>query len=90
MTPLKLAAPLLAAFLLAGCTSTGSSDPEPIPGSITYKGQPRTKLTQSPPGSYLYNEFFNSYGERVRETYILQQDRSLRLMRREIIQYPPS
>ncbi|AJD39979.1 hypothetical protein RGR602_CH00614 [Rhizobium gallicum bv. gallicum R602sp] len=52
---------------------------------MTYGGQPRTKLTKSPVGSAVYNNFYNSSGNRVRETYILQPDRSLKLMRQEVV-----
>ncbi len=57
---------------------------DPIPGSITYGGQPRTKLTKSPVGSAVYNQFYNGTGQRVEETYILQPDRSLKLVRRVV------
>ncbi|MGO7589291.1 hypothetical protein [Rhizobium leguminosarum] len=75
---------LFAGALLAGCSSTDTPALEPIPGSITYGGQPRTKLTKSPVGSAVYNQFYNETGQRVEETYILQPDRSLKLVRREI------
>ncbi|OWV72145.1 hypothetical protein ATY77_11490 [Rhizobium sp. R634] len=75
---------LLTAGLLAGCSSADSPALEPIPGSITYGGQPRTKLTKSPVGSAVYNQFYNESGQRVEETYILQPDRSLKLVRREV------
>jgi hypothetical protein len=76
---------IFAAVLLCACTSSGASEPTPIPGSLTYGGQPRTKLTKSPVGSAVYNNFYNSSGNRVRETYILQPDRSLKLMRQEVV-----
>jgi hypothetical protein len=76
---------------LAGCT-TGQFENgpglEPIPGSITYGGQPRTKLTKSPIGSQVPHEFRNQWGERVQETYILQPDRSLKLVERHVILEP--
>ncbi|WP_337266597.1 hypothetical protein [Oryzifoliimicrobium ureilyticus] len=72
-------------LLLGGCTTNRDSDPQPIPGSITYGGQPKTRLTKAPVGGYVYNDFRDSTGYRVHETYIIQPDRSLRLMRREII-----
>ncbi len=75
---------LFAAGLLAGC-STDTPPLEPIPGSITYGGQPHTKLTKSPAGSALYNDFYDQSGQPVYETYILQPDRSLKLVRREIV-----
>lgn len=68
-------------LLLAGCSTT--PEPlEPIPGSITYGGQPRTKLTLSPVGSRIRNNFTDQWGRDVNETYILQPDRSLKLVSR--------
>ena len=83
--PALLATTLLAAALLAGCSAADGPALEPIPGSITYGGQPRTKLTKSPIGSAVYNDFYNQYGEHVYETYILQPDRSLKLTRRDVV-----
>ncbi|WP_457580584.1 hypothetical protein [Ensifer canadensis] len=69
---------------LASCTTP---DLEPIPGSITYGGQPRTKLTKSPVGSMVPHTFVsgNSF---VKETYIIQPDRSLKLVRRDYFDIP--
>ncbi|MBY3198789.1 hypothetical protein [Rhizobium laguerreae] len=75
---------LFGGALLAGCSAADRPALEPIPGSITYGGQPRTKLAKSPVGSAVYNQFYNGTGQRVEETYILQPDRSLKLVRREI------
>ncbi|MBY5696807.1 hypothetical protein [Rhizobium leguminosarum] len=75
---------LFAGTMLAGCSAADAPALEPIPGSITYGGQPRTKLSKSPVGSAVYNQFYNGTGQRVEETYILQPDRSLKLVRREI------
>ena len=69
----------LSAVTLAGCTTP---DLEPIPGSITYGGQPRTKLTKSPVGSIVPHQFIDQYGRKVYETYIIEPDRSLRLTSR--------
>ncbi len=85
------------ALCLAGCTAT--SDPsmrpfdagpgiQPIPGSITYGGQPRTKLTKSPIGSSFSHEFDNAFGYRVIERYVIQPDRSLLLVSRRIVRVP--
>lgn len=77
---------ILVGFLLCSCTSSDTANElEPIPGSITYGGQPRTKLTKSPVGSAVYNTFHDSSGNRIEETYILQPDRSLKLVRREVM-----
>ncbi len=74
----KVAA-LMSALLLAGCTT---ADVEPIPGSITYTGQPRTKLTKSPVGSTFTHEFY-AEGQQAIETYRIEPDRTLKLIRRE-------
>lgn len=80
---------LLFVLALASCT-TGASAVEPIPGSITYGGQPRTKLTKSPVGSTFSHEFVMQDGRRAHETYRIEPDRSLTLLDREIISDPPS
>ncbi|MBP1860880.1 hypothetical protein [Rhizobium herbae] len=71
---------------LAACTAM----PEiaPIPGSITYGGQPATKLTKAPVGSVVHHQLDDEYGHPAEETYIIQPDRSLRLVRREQIVDP--
>ncbi|AMD59963.1 hypothetical protein N5C66_17135 [Rhizobium pusense] len=80
---------ILTILALTGCT-TAAPDVEPIPGSITYGGQPRTKLTKSPVGSTLSNEFVMGDGRLAIETYRVQPDRSLKLERREIVgDWPP-
>ncbi|WP_416406939.1 hypothetical protein [Agrobacterium rosae] len=72
-------------FVLAGCTTTISpSSYEPIPGSITYNGQPRTKLTKSPIGS-TFTHNFRRFDDRVIETYQIQPDRSLKIIDRRIV-----
>lgn len=73
-------------LVLSACTSTtvGYGDLQPIPGSITYGGQPRTKLTKAPVGSIVPHQFFDNLGYRVYETYIIEPDRSLRLTSRRI------
>ncbi|WEZ83171.1 hypothetical protein P6U16_20235 [Rhizobium sp. 32-5/1] len=67
------------ALLLAGCTTT---ELQPIPGSITYNGQPRTKLTKSPVGSTFTHLFTGDMGEQVYETYKIQPDRTLKIVDR--------
>ncbi len=55
---------VFAAILLGACTSSPSALPElePIPGSITYGGQRRTKLTKAPVGSIVPHQFFTQQG----------------------------
>jgi hypothetical protein len=72
--------------LLAGCTTAKNfSAPglDPIPGSIIYRGQPQTKLTKSPIGSTFPHDFIDQYGQQVEETYMIQPDRSLKIVHRE-------
>ncbi|MBD9444288.1 MULTISPECIES: hypothetical protein [unclassified Rhizobium] len=82
----KRALVLVGAFLLAACTAAkdfSSPGLEPIPGSVTYGGQPRTKLTKSPPGSTFPHNFIDQWGQQVDETYMIQPDRSLKIVHRE-------
>lgn len=70
---------VVAAILLASCTAV---ELEPIPGSITYNGQPRTKLTKSPAGSTFSHTFHDQRGNYWSETYQIQSDRSLKIISR--------
>lgn len=54
---------------------------EPIPGSITYGGGPHVKLQKSPVGSTLVHRF-RYEGAEYEERYVLQPDRSLKLVSR--------
>jgi hypothetical protein len=83
----RLVSILACALLLAACSQTGA-ELQPIPGSITYGGQPRTKLTRSPVGARIPNHFQNAAGQDVFETYILQPDRSLKLVSRDVVTRP--
>lgn len=70
---------------LGACTS-GDPGVRPIPGSITYGGhQPRTKLTKSPIGSTFTNQIVDEFGRPAIETYRIEPDRSLKLIRRVVI-----
>ncbi|XUM51586.1 hypothetical protein NBG89_26435 (plasmid) [Rhizobium sp. YTU87027] len=74
------------ALLLASCMvvsgSYSSDGLAPIPGSITYNGQPRTKLTKSPIGSSFPHTFTDQTGREVEEIYIIQPDRTLLIAER--------
>ncbi|WP_137131911.1 hypothetical protein [Rhizobium sp. FY34] len=72
---------VLGLVALASCT-TGSTELEPIPGSLTYNGQPSTRLTKSPIGSTFSHDFYDG-SRQVLETYVIQPDRSVKLVRRE-------
>ncbi|MCA1408438.1 hypothetical protein I6F26_30765 [Ensifer sp. IC3342] len=81
---------LFVALLLGACTANPPPSVgygrylEPIPGSITYGGQPRTRLTKAPVGSIVPHRFRDKFGNRVYETYVIEPDRSLRLVGRRI------
>jgi nitrous oxide reductase accessory protein NosL len=74
-------------LVLAACSQTETAL-EPIPGSITYGGQPHMKLTESPVGARIPHHFMNDQGQDVYETYILQPDRSLKLVSRQVMTIP--
>lgn len=83
----KLAILLTLPLALAAC-ETSQTDIKPIPGSITYGGQPRQKLVKSPVGSTVPHFFFDETGRRTEETYVLQPDRTLKLVERHYIEPP--
>mgnify|MGYP000866709697 FL=1 len=92
MRTLASSATIALALVLAGCSTGGPGAyvgpapyVEPIPGSITYRGQPRTKLTKSPIGSTFKHEFRIDGSTRAAETYRIAPDRSLELIDRRII-----
>ncbi|ACE94528.1 hypothetical conserved protein (plasmid) [Rhizobium etli CIAT 652] len=82
----RVALPLLCAVALAACTTSvgsySSAGLTPIPGSITYGGQPRTKLTKSPIGSSFPHSFTDQWGRQVEEIYVIRPDRSLLIAER--------
>jgi hypothetical protein len=89
---------ILPAILLAACSTTADpelrasdygTDLQPIPGSITYGGQPRGRLTKAPAGSAFTHEFRNRFGNSVSERYVIQPDRSLRIVSRHVNRLPP-
>ncbi|KQQ34856.1 hypothetical protein ASG19_13900 [Rhizobium sp. Leaf306] len=67
---------LLAAFGVSALFVSSAFALEPIPGSVTYGGQPVHRLQKAPVGS-TFDETFYSGGERYTETYMIQPDRSL-------------
>lgn len=92
MKTLVLSAAIALTVALTGCTTAGPSSyagpapyVAPIPGSIIYRGQPRTKLTKSPIGSTFSHEFRIDGSTRAVETYRIASDRSLELIDRRII-----
>ncbi|NTJ42180.1 hypothetical protein G6L28_06140 [Agrobacterium larrymoorei] len=86
---MKITLPIIVSALtlaVAGCTTGISSrELQPIPGSITYNGQPRTKLTKSPIGSTFTHSFRTWDGDRYIETYQILPDRSLQIIDRRVV-----
>ncbi|MEK1896093.1 MAG: hypothetical protein AAAB20_22935 [Rhizobium sp.] len=82
----KIVAAVVTAVLVTSCAAvSGSYSSEgyaPIPGSITYGGQPRAKLTKSPIGSSFPHTFTDQTGREVEEIYIIQPDRTLLIVQR--------
>ena len=82
---IRIALPLFVALTLTACTAAPGAGIEPIPGSITYGGhQPRTKLTKAPVGSTFEHRFYDGPDREVFETYQIQPDRSILLIRRRV------
>ena len=83
---IQIVAAAMMAVLVAGCAVTSVSYSgegyAPIPGSITYGGQPRTKLTKAPIGSSFPHTFTDQTGREVEEIYIIQPDRTLLIVQR--------
>ncbi|WP_075292737.1 hypothetical protein [Pararhizobium arenae] len=80
----KILAVALGALFVTSCVAgDGGPGLEPIPGSITYSGQPRTKLTKSPIGSTFTHYFYGPFGERIEEIYRIEPDRSLKIVSRQ-------
>lgn len=75
-----LLATVLAAYLSA---CTGLPEVAPIPGSLTYNGQPPAKDVKGSVGSTLHHKLKDEYGKPAEEFYIIQPDRTLRLVRRD-------
>lgn len=72
------------ALVISGCTAA-TGPLEPIPGSITYNGQPGTKLTKSPIGSTFHHDVRDpSSGAKYIETYRIRPDRSLEIIERRL------
>jgi len=79
----SLLAVAIIAILETACAGS-SNDILPIPGSITYGGQPRTRLQKSPIGSKVSHVFTDEWAHRVQEVYVVQPDRTLKLVWRQI------
>lgn len=80
MKTLVIAATLVSAFAASSAFAL-----EPIKGSITYDGQPATKLVASPVGSPVTHSFADEFGRDVEETYIVTENRDLKLVSRRYV-----
>lgn len=76
----------LALPVLSACTTAADPGVQPIPGSITYGGQPRTRLTKAPVGSTFSHLLTDEYGRQAEEIYRIEPDRSLTLLSRRRIE----
>lgn len=82
-TFVKLSTMIAVGISLAACTNSLSPiEYAPIPGSITYKGQPKSKLNRVPIGSTFQHEIQVGSGDYYIETYQVQPDRNLKIIRR--------
>ncbi|OLP58617.1 hypothetical protein BJF93_17390 [Xaviernesmea oryzae] len=79
-------AAVIALPMLSACTTGGDPGVRPIPGSITYGGQPRSRLTKAPAGSTFTHLLTDEYGRQAEETYRIEPDRSLTLLSRRRIE----
>lgn len=84
---MKPLAALCLFMLLAGCTSA-PGEIEPVPGSITYGGNPSTRLTKSPAGSTVFHRFSDQFAKEWEERYIVQPDGILKLVDRRAYPIP--
>jgi hypothetical protein len=68
----------LAALVGAASIATASFAVEPIEGSITYTKPDAVRFTKAPAGSSIHHEFYAN-GNKYRETYIINDNGSVRL-----------
>lgn len=71
----------LAAFIGAASIATASFAVEPIEGSITYTKPDAVRFTKAPAGSTISHEFYSA-GQKYRETYVINDNGSIRLTSR--------
>lgn len=76
---------VIAASLATVFAASSAFALEPIKGSITYGGQPASKLTASPVGSTFTHNFTDDFGHDVEETYVITENRDLKLVDRSIV-----
>jgi hypothetical protein len=81
----------IAMFSIFGCAALLASSSAfaqgltPVPGSITYNGQPHTKLTRAPIGSTFSHSLTDAVtGQQYVEIYRMAPDRSLEIVSRRL------
>ncbi|OHV78696.1 hypothetical protein [Rhizobium sp. LCM 4573] len=72
---------IISAAVAAVLSTTSALALEPIEGSITYKNPNAVRLEKAPVASPVTNKFFYN-GEHYEDTYLVQPDRSLKLVNR--------
>ncbi|OLP60127.1 hypothetical protein BJF93_10300 [Xaviernesmea oryzae] len=75
---------LLLIPIIGGCSSTEPGI-RPVPDSLTYRGQPASHTVKAPVGSTFTHEVRDEFGHRAQETYRIEADRSVTLLRRDRI-----
>jgi hypothetical protein len=69
-------------IVLTALSSAPAFAYDPIPGSLTYNGQPRTHLEKAPVGSTFTHQFSSDDGNTYEESYVIQPDHSVKLIGR--------
>ncbi|TCQ99446.1 hypothetical protein [Neorhizobium sp. JUb45] len=77
---MKMSAFAVICTIVLGTTQAFALDA--IPGSLIYKGQPVTRLQKAPVGSSFTHDFISSDGGDYEETYVIQSDRTVKLVSR--------
>jgi hypothetical protein len=80
---MKIVTISLAALVGVASFATASLAVEPVPGSITYSNPEAVRFTKAPAGSSLNHEFYAD-GVKYNESYIINNDGSIRLTGRTI------
>ncbi len=75
---------LSAALIAVVAGSAAFAEIQPIPGSLTY-GNANVHLQKAPAGSTMFHKFISRDGDKVNEVYRVNQDRTVTLVNRSII-----
>lgn len=79
---MKMKSIFAVALFAATAASSSAFAIEPISGSLNYDGA-NARLQNAPVGSPVSHQFYSD-GNQYRETYVVQQDRSLKLVARTV------